>query len=87
MANVLQDANRRNASGFGDIPKGQPPALIVLVNDTEIVSASIAFDQEAVLTMKTPETFDCAALMIGIYLVHFIPFPKAYKILGLMLED
>lgn len=91
MVTVLQEANRRNASGFEGIPKGQSPALIVLVNDKDLLSGSIVFDQEVILTIKTPETFDCAALLVGTYLVHFIDIPKPYKsllkILRLMFED
>lgn len=73
----MQEANGR-AAPLNNIPAGQAPALVVIVNDKELVSAVLVFDKECLYTMKKPTAFECTALLLSGYFVFQIEYPGPY---------
>ncbi|XP_034250242.1 uncharacterized protein LOC117650754 [Thrips palmi] len=73
------DASIDTTEIFNKVPKGLAPALIAVQNDEELVSAIIVFNGETLCSMVKPRAFDCVALLLSVYAVFNIDFPKVYE--------
>lgn len=69
----------RGAAPLNSIPKGQAPAIVVVVNDKELISVVLVFDGECLYTIKEPTAFKCIALLLAAYFVYIIAYPKPYE--------
>lgn len=75
---ILQAANL-GADPLNNVPAAQAPALVVMVNDRDIVSAVLVFDGGCLYTLQKPSSFDCVALLTSCYFVFQIEYPKPYQ--------
>ena len=69
-----------------NIPKGQSPALIISKNDVSIVSAIVVFNQNTLYHMTAPKAYECVVLLLAVYFVYNIGYPKVYNKTLLTLE-
>lgn len=74
----MQEANL-SADPLNHIPAAQAPALVVMINDKEIVSAVLAFDGSCLYTLLKPSSFECIALLLSGYFVFQIEYPTPYE--------
>ena len=72
-------AQNNSATPLNNIPKTQAPALVVAVNDKEIMSASVVFDGECLYSHKRPTAFQSTALLLAGYFVFQVAYPELYK--------
>lgn len=68
------------------IPNGQAPALILSVDDRDIISAVVVLNKEPLYTMMAPKAFECLALLLAPYFIFSIKYPPAYNKFLLTLE-
>ncbi|XP_034236313.1 uncharacterized protein LOC117642340 [Thrips palmi] len=75
----LWDAQNNSATPLNNIPQTQAPAVVVAVNDKEIMSASVVFDGGCLYSHKRPTAFQSVALLLAGYLVFQVAYPELYK--------
>lgn len=73
----LQAANR-NAVPLNEIPEGQAPAIVIVQDGSQLLSATLMFDASILTTMNNPTAFDCVALLLSGYWVFHISYPQPY---------
>jgi len=69
-----------------NIPRGQAPAIIITKNDKHIISGVVVFNQQPLYTIRTPKAFECVVLLLAVYFVYNISYPKVYSKILLTLE-
>lgn len=74
----MQAANN-TAVPLNEIPQAQAPAVVVTVNDKEVVHATVVFDGEILYSFNKPSAFQCIALLLAGYFIFQIAFPGPYQ--------
>lgn len=78
-------------TSLDDVHEGQSPAVVIMVNDISIVSATLVFDGRRLTTSIAPTAFASTALVLAAYYVFHLAYPRPYanflKALDVVLHD